>query len=405
METIRAKLAEYGQEHLLYGFDTLPADRQTAYLATLSALDLPYITELYQNAHVSPTLGGVIKPSPSTIAADLTTVEKGELTAIGKQLIASNAVAVVTMAGGQGTRLGYDGPKGCFDVGIGVSLFGLIASRIAELQTETGGILPWYIMTSSENHGKTVAFFQDNKFFGLKPADVFFFPQGQLPLVSTDGKILLAEIGRVAEGPDGNGGVFAALLASGALADMEKRGIRQVFVCGIDNALVRPADPLFLGFFERDGAPCASKSVAKASPEERVGAFCVKDNHPCVIEYTELTPEMREERNKVGLLAYGDANIVTHLMRFDALKTLCTRGLPMHTAFKAIPHYLPGQGQITPKEPNAYKFESFIFDAFSALDRMAILQVTREAEFAPVKNATGNDSPATALALLRQNGY
>ena len=405
MEKLRAKLAAFGQEHLLSGIDTLTTEEQNTYLAVLDARDLEYCATLYQSANTSPTLGGTISPAPSARATEFSTEERAELEAEGRKLIADSAVAVVTMAGGQGTRLGYDGPKGCFDVGIGISLFGLIASRIAKLQAETGGVLPWYIMTSHANHTKTVDFFTEHNYFGLKPADVFFFPQGELPLLATDGKILRSNVDEIAQGPDGNGGVFAALDASGALADMERRAIRQVFVCGIDNALVRPADPLFLGYVARDGAPCASKSVAKASPQERVGAFCIKDNRPCVIEYTELTDEMREERNTKGHLAYGDANIVTHLMRFDALKMLCTQGLPMHTAFKAIPYYTPEEGFVSPKSPNAYKFESFIFDAFAALDRMAILQVLREEEFAPVKNAEGNDSPATALELLRKNGY
>ncbi len=404
-DDVKIRLAAYGQEHLLYGVETLAEPARRAYFDRLDRLDLPYIAALYRSVHSSPTLSGQIAPCRSEQAIAFPAAETEELTGRGQSLIRSGAVAVVTMAGGQGTRLGYDGPKGCFDVGIGVSLFGLLAERIRALQTECGGTLPWYIMTSADNHDKTVDFFEKHLYFGLSSDQVFFFQQGLLPLLDTQGRILLADIGRIAEGPDGNGGVFAALSASGALADMERRSIRYVFFCGIDNALVRPADPMFVGFFDRDGAPCASKSVRKASPDERVGVFCTRNGRPCVIEYTELTPEMRAATSETGSLLYGDANIVTHMLRFDALKAVCTQGLPMHTAFKAIPYFSPEAGRIAPREPNAYKFESFIFDAFASLDRMAILQVEREREFAPVKNAEGADSPATALALLLKNGY
>ena len=367
MDDIQNTLASYGQEHLLYGVETLDESARRAYLDTLSRLDLPYLTSLFRSANTSPTLGGQIAPSRSTCAGALSPADQNELTTRGQALIRENTVAVVTMAGGQGTRLGYDGPKGCFDVGVGVSLFGLLAERIRRLQRQCGGTLPWYIMTSAENHRKTVDYFAGHSNFSLSHDQIFFFQQGVLPLFNTEGHILLADIGRIAEGPDGNGGVFAALSASGALADMEARGIRYVFFCGIDNALARPADPLFVGFLDRDGAPCASKSVRKASPDERVGVFCTKNNRPCVIEYTELTPEMRSATDEAGELLYGDANIVTHLLRFEALKSVCTAGLPMHTAFKAVPYFSPGVGPIAPREPNAYKFESFIFDAFSLI--------------------------------------
>lgn len=406
IDELHSKLKTFGQEHLLTGIETLTPSARETYLAALNRLDLPYLTSLYRHADVSPTLSGTISPCRSVAADQLTPDESAAYLACGRQLIHDGAVAVVTMAGGQGTRLGYHGPKGCFDVGVGTSLFGLLAGRIRHLEAETDGCVPWYIMTSVENHAETVAFFEQNDHFGLSPDRIFFFRQGMLPLLDTAGRILLADVGKIAEGPDGNGGVFAALAASGALDDMAARQIQHVFFCGIDNALARPADPLFVGFFERDGAPCASKSVRKSAPEERVGVFCLKDGHPCVIEYTELTPDMRAATNDAGALLYGDANIVTHMLRFDALKTVCSQGLPMHTAHKAIPYYAIESGtHITPDKPNALKFESFIFDAFASLDRMVVFQVERTREFAPVKNASGTDSPETALNLLRQNGY
>lgn len=405
-DQLRDRLASFGQSHLLYGIDDLDESTRSAYLDALGRLDLPYLNQLFRTSDTSPTLGGTISPAPSVSAQSFSDAEAAALTGRGCALIRDGAVAVVTMAGGQGTRLGYAGPKGCFDVGIGISLFGLLAARIRKLEVETGGVIPWYLMTSAENEQQTIAFFKGNAFFGLSEQQVFFFRQAVLPLMDTNGRILLADRGRIAEGPDGNGGVFAALHASGALADMAHRGVVHVFFCGIDNALAKPADPLFVGFFDRDGAPCASKSVCKSAPDERVGVFCQRDGRPCVIEYTELTPEMRSAVDPSGAWLYGDANIVTHILRLDALQSICQLGLPMHTAHKAIPFWDPHSGQpVRPTAPNALKFESFIFDAFHALERMAILQVERTQEFAPVKNASGTDSPATALALLQVNGY
>ncbi len=405
-ESLQDRLASFGQSHLLYGIDDLDESTRSAYLDALEQLDLPYLNQLFRAADTSPTLGGTISPAPSVSVQSFSDAEAAVLTERGCALIHDGAVAVVTMAGGQGTRLGYAGPKGCFDVGIGTSLFGLLAARIRKLEAETGGVIPWYLMTSVENEQQTLAFFKENAFFGLSEQQVFFFKQAVLPLMDTSGRILLADRGRIAEGPDGNGGVFAALHASGALVDMARRGVVHVFFCGIDNALAKPADPLFVGFFDRDGAPCASKSVCKGAPDERVGVFCQRDGKPCVIEYTELTPEMRSAVDASGAWLYGDANIVTHILRLDAVQSICQLGLPMHTAHKAIPFWDPhSDQQVRPTAPNALKFESFIFDAFHALERMAILQVERTREFAPVKNASGADSPATALALLQANGY
>jgi len=259
-------------------------------------------------------------------------------------------------------------------------------------------------MTSEENHAQTLAFFSENKNFGYPSSELFFFTQGMLPMLDTDGRILLSAPGKIVNGPDGNGGVFKALRTSGALCDMESRGVEYVFFCGIDNALVKMCDPVFLGFAAMSGQPCASKSVLKHNPDERVGVFCKIDSRPGIIEYSELTPKLRYATDEKGDLLYGDSNIVSHIIRTDALKGICGRGLPYHAAFKKASFIDRNGDMITPDEPNAYKFEAFIFDAFSSLDDMAILRVDRDNEFAPVKNAAGDDSPQSALELMRKNG-
>lgn len=351
------------------------------------------IKRMLSGALSESTGGDVITPCPHTDADAV----PASVRALGLELIAGGRTAAVTMAGGQGTRLGYSGPKGCFDIGVGMSLFELQARRIAALSPA----LPWYIMTSEENHGATEAFFAEHAFFGLK--NVSFFTQGMLPSVTPDGIPLLSGPDTLALSPDGNGGVFAALLEKGVLDDMRARGVEFVFFCGIDNALARVCDPLFLGFAKASGLEGASKSVLKTDPEEKAGAFCLRNGKPGIIEYSELPPELRYARDASGALCYGDANIVAHIITLSALRRICGQGLPLHAAYKKVP-YFDGSGKVEPASPNACKLEAFIFDAFSRLDGMAVMRVEREREFAPVKNLTGADSPETAMALIGRLG-
>jgi UDP-N-acetylglucosamine pyrophosphorylase len=262
-----------------------------------------------------------------------------------------------------------------------------------------GRPVPWYIMTSRENHDATVGFFREHSFFGLNKTEVLFFPQAELPLVDGEGKILLSEKGKISLGPNGNGGCFPALKQSGALADMRDRGVYWVFTYSVDNALVRVCDPDFLGFAIGSKRQAASKAVTKASPEERVGVFCLRDERPSVIEYSEMSPEMCAARDTEGLL-YGSANIAVHLFRRDFLELHADADLPYHVAHKKIPH-VDAQGKaVTPDAPNAWKFELFMFDLFPRARAMAVLDVERAAEFAPVKNRDGADSPATARRMI-----
>ncbi len=334
--------------------------------------------------------GGMVEPCSAVDADSL----GRDVYDLGLSLIEKGEVAVVTMAGGQGTRLGYSGPKGCYDIGIGMSLFELQARRIAALSPD----IPWYIMTSEENNAATAEFFAQKDNFGL--ANVTLFTQGMLPTLSLEGEPLLAAKDTLALNPDGNGGVFAALLKKGVLADIDRRGVKYVVFCGIDNALARMCEPLFVGFAAGSGLEGASKSVLKTDPEEKAGAFCRRDGKPGIIEYYELSPEMRYAKADDGSLLYGDANIVAHIITADALRRICGQGLPLHLATKKVP-YFDGEKTVEPDSPNACKLESFIFDAFSMLNGMAIMRVKREEEFAPVKNLTGADSPETALAMIK----
>ena len=259
--------------------------------------------------------------------------------------------------------------------------------------------IPWYIMTSRENNKETIAFFQEHQYFGMNPKNIVFFIQGELPMVGKEGKILVTEEGLVKEAADGHGGIFEAMRRDGVLEDMKKRGIEWIFIAGVDNVLANMVDPMLTGLAIDKHCLAAGKSVVKSNPKEKVGVFCKKNNKPNVIEYTEITEEMAQARDENGELLYGESHILCNLFHIRSLEEIAKNKLPYHSAFKKT-KYIDEKGNlIEPTEPNAYKFEAFIFDAFERLEDMAIMRVKREEEFAPLKNADGVDSPETAREL------
>jgi UDP-N-acetylglucosamine pyrophosphorylase len=324
---------------------------------------------------------------------------------IGEKEIKQGKLAAVTMAGGQGTRLGHKGPKGTFDIGLDShkSLFELLCDSLKTEGSKYGVTIPWFIMTSEENNDETVEFFEKNKFFGYqKDKNIFFFKQGKLPMVDTEGKILIGEDGLVKQAADGHGGVYSALLKNHMLEKMEHMGIEWVYIGGIDNCLAKMVDPVFMGIAIDRGVIGASKSVVKANPQEKVGVFCKKNGRPGIIEYTEITEEMAEAVDKDGELLYGESNILCHLFKLSAIEEMGKKPLPYHSAFKKATYIDKDGNKVVPTGPNVYKFEAFLFDAFGELDDMAVLRVKREEEFAPVKNAEGTDSPETARNLYNK---
>ena len=332
----------------------------------------------------------------------------------GLEEIRGGRVGVVLLAGGQGTRLGYDGPKGCFDVGLpsGRSLFQLQAERLLRLQrVAEGPPIPWYVMTSDFNHAATEAHFEEAGYFGLDSAQVTFFRQGTLPCFDNAGKLLLEDKSCVALAPDGNGGIYAALKGEGVLADMEARGVQHVHVYCVDNALARPGDPEFVGCCAEAGRGCGATVVKKAFPEEPVGVFAMRGagadaDLPAVVEYSELDPADASRVDlATGEMAFAWANICVHYFSVPFLRDACERleaEALYHVARKKIPHVDPVSGaQVKPSEPNGIKLEMFIFDVFRlSADGVTLLEVDRAKAFSPVKNAEGKDSPATAREHL-----
>ena len=268
------------------------------------------------------------------------------------------------------------------------------------MSQKAGAIIPWYIMTSIDNHDAILNFFEDNQYFGYPKDAIILFRQSALPMISDcDGKILLESKGRIKMGSDGNGAIFHSMRDTGVFDDMKARGIKWFCTCNVDNVLVKCADPKFLGFAITKNAQCVSKSLIKNSPAERVGVFCYKDGKPGVVEYSELSKEMAEMVNAKGEFVYGDAHISATIFSIDIAKEEAAMDLPYHTAHKKSA-YVDASGElVNPSAPNAYKFEAFIFDAFAIFDRFFVYRIKREDEFAPVKNKEGDDSPQTAREL------
>ncbi len=403
----RERASRHGQSHLFRYWEELnPAEKDTLAEQVLS-VDFEQLAALHRDLVVSHGSGpaadeGPITPLRAKPWDGFPIAERAAYANQGMRALREGKVAAFLVAGGQGTRLGHNGPKGIFDIGLPSrkSLFQLQAERILRLSRQAGKTIPWYIMTSEDNHAETTGFFKDRRFFGLSERDVFFFKQGEMAVVDDAGKVLLASKGRLSMGPNGNGGCFLALAKSGALDDMKRRGVEHVFFYGVDNALVRVCDPHFVGFALAEGHPAASKAVIKAQPEEKVGVLCLRGGKPSVLEYSEMTEEMIYAKGDDGRYRYDSANIATHMFTHAFLEKHAAAALPFHVAHKKIAHVDASGALANPDKPNAWKFELFMFDLFPLAGAMAGLLVSREEEFAPVKNKDGVDSPASARALL-----
>lgn len=256
-------------------------------------------------------------------------------------------------------------------------------------------------MTSKQNYEETISFFEEKEYFKYPKQNIYFFKQGELPVLNEQGKLLLDKDGNINEAADGHGGIFVSMRKNNVIEDMKQKGIKWAFIGPVDNVLVKMVDPIFVGLCEERKVLAGGKSIIKAYPEERVGIFCKKNEKPSVIEYTEISKEMSEMTDTNGNLVYGESHINCNLFHIDAIDEISKDKLPYHSAYKKI-EYLNKNGEIVkPEKENAYKFESFIFDAFEQLDDMAILRVKREEEFAPIKNTEGKDSPETARQLYK----
>ena len=402
-------LAAVGQEHVLRFADELPEGDLSQLLDQLEALDLPRLQRLIQDvlepasdqaqaAELQPPELIERGDDPACAARDKAARERGE------QLLRAGKVGAFLVAGGQGTRLGYDGPKGRFPVGplTQRSLFAYHAQRVLASCRRYDAELPFYIMTSQANHASTVAAFEEAAWFGLDPRQVVFFSQGLLPAIDRDGKMLLASRSSLALSPDGHGGCFDAMERNGALADMERRGLEELFYFQVDNPLAQVFDPLFIGHHSLASAEMSTKVVEKSSPAEKVGVLATQNGQHCLVEYSDLADDLASRQDGSGRLMFRAGNIAIHMLRLSFIRRLLNEGsgLPVHRADKKVP-CLDAHGKpVQPTEPNAIKMEMFVFDALGFASQVTTQDVDRADEFAPVKNAKGSDSPATARAAL-----
>ena len=399
-------LKQYNQDHVIKLLKKLDENKREELIKQIENIDLHQIAELYENTKKEIEFKeSKIEPIKYLDKETLTEKQRKRYDELGEKIIRNGKYAVVTMAGGQGTRLGHTGPKGTFKLdvyGKGKYLFEILIENLKEANQKYETTIPWYIMTSKENNEETVKFLKKHKYFGYDKNYITIFTQSELPLIDINGKLLIGKNFKIKEASDGNGGTYSSLRASGALADMKERGIQWVFIGAIDNALLKMADVTLLGMAKEKKVQIASKSVVKANPHEKVGVFCKMNGHPKVIEYAELPEKMAEEVDKKGQLKYGESHIMCNLYTIEAIEKISQEPLMYHCAFKKNSYIDEDGKEIIPEEPNSYKFESFIFDAFEFFDDIAILRGKREDDFAPVKNKEGVDSPKTAKELYEK---
>lgn len=409
IEKLKKFLQDHDEIYLLAGLERLTGEDREKMIKQIDKIDFDEMDRLFKlTQKFEEKSDDVIEPMRHEDITTLDEETKRSYIAMGEQIIKSGKYAVVTMAGGQGTRLGHNGPKGTFDMGLPShkSLFEIFADKLKVAKEKYNTNINWYIMTSNENNDATKSFFESHNYFENDKSLVSkFFIQNELPMLTEDGKILVGEDGFVKEAANGHGGVFDAMFENGVLDDMKEKGIEWVFICGVDNPLVNMVDPLFIGFTASHGYIAASKTLPKISPEEKVGAFCMKNGRPYVMEYTEISSELANMKDVNGELIYGESHVLLNIFNIKALDLIKEVKLPYHVAHKKS-SYIDEEGKLVESsKPNAYKFETFLFDAFSILPNLGLIRGIREKDFAPIKNAIGEDSPETARKLFIENQY
>lgn len=395
-------LKKYNQEHLLYFYDELSEDEKNTLINQILSIDFEKIINLYNNSKQNEDLSSIeISPLPHTEKDKLSQNELKHYIQIGESIIKNNEVAIVTMAGGQGTRLGYKGPKGTYMLNlkpIKKSLFQIIAENIIETNKKYDVIIPWYIMTSEENNNETIRFFVINNFFGYPKEKIKFFKQNKLPLIDIDGKLILQEPYLIKEASNGNGNVFNSMKKANIIEELKNNNINWVSFGGIDNVLLENVDPLLLGLTICNNMEIGSKSIFKKEPLEKTAVYCKKNNKPSILDYDDITLDLSESKIvNTNTYLYREANMLSHIMSLKAIEKIKDIELKYHRAYKKNTFVnFEGVKQV-PDKPNSFKFENFIFDAFSYFDNMLLLRVDENDEFAPIKDFTGIYNPDTAI--------
>ncbi|MFP4282876.1 MAG: UTP--glucose-1-phosphate uridylyltransferase [Opitutales bacterium] len=405
---LRKKFEAAGQGHVFAHWEGLDERSREQLVAQAAEIDLKETRLLFEtlvegDAAAGTSLEG-LAPAPYEAHPDHggDAARWAAMKAKGEDALRAGRVAAFVVAGGQGTRLGYDGPKGTFPVTPVKEkpLFQVFAEKIRAAQTAYDCTIPWFIMTSHANHAPTVAAFEEAGFWGLDRAQVHFFAQGRMAAVDAEGKIILEAKDAIAMNPDGHGGSLRALVRNGAVETMREAGIDTISYFQVDNPLVQVIDPVFIGFHLAAQSDMSSKMVPKAYPLEKLGMFCEQDGKVIVIEYSDMPEAMQEETDDTGALRYNAGSIAIHILARDFVAKVGSGeeafALPFHRAHKKVPALQPDGTTASPEQPNGFKFEMFVFDALPYAQHPVIIETSRADDFSPVKNAEGQDSPQTS---------
>ena len=399
----KEKLAVYGQEHLLKYYDELSAAEQEALLGQIDATDM----EMLKTCACREKLQEKGKITPLA-AMQLAEIEENRqsFTETGLEAIRRGKVGAVLLAGGMGTRLGSDNPKGMFNVGLTRELyiFQCLINNLLEVVRQADTWIHLFVMTSGKNHEATVNFLTEHNFFGYREAYVHFFTQEMAAATDYEGKIYLEEKGKLSTSPNGNGGWFISLKKAGLLELVHDEGIEWLNAFAVDNVLQRIADPCFVGATVQKNCVVGAKVVRKNAPDEKVGVICLEDGRPSIVEYYELTQELMNAKDENGDPAYYFGVILNYLFSVAELERILEKRLPLHIVEKKISYLNEDGVLIKPAEPNGYKYENLVLDMIHEMASCLPFEVVREKEFAPIKNKTGVDSVESARQLLKKNG-
>ncbi len=394
-------LANAGQEHVMKGFDNLSPEKQAAFLAQIENINWSDFELIGDNSNDER---GEFAVPPAIELAEIEE-RKAEFEAAGLEAIKKGEVGAVLLAGGMGTRLGFDLPKGCYNVGKTHELFifECLINNLMEVVNKAGAFVPLYIMTSEKNDAATQSFFKEHNYFGYNPEYIKFFIQDMACAVDYNGKLLLEEEGRLATSPNGNGGWYASMMKAGLKGDIQARGLKWINVFAVDNVLQRIADPLFIGATILGNYVSGSKVVRKVEPAEKMGLLCLEDGKPSIVEYYEMSKEMSEAKAEDGSLLYKYGVILNYLFSVEKLDEIVDNNLVVHVVEKKIPFINENGEKVSPTEPNGYKFELLVLDMIHMMDNNLAFEVDRNYEFAPIKNLHGVDSVDSARELLEKN--
>lgn len=403
-EKVLEILKKYNQEHLLRFENELTEEQKESLYKQILDIDFSLLDNLNQKEEIKNSDRNIV--AMDCLEIDQINEKRDIYKATGLKAIKEGKLAAVLLAGGQGTRLGFDHSKGMFNVGINKTLyiFEQLINNLREVTDEADAYVPFYIMCSDKNYDEIKTFFKEHNNFGYPEEYLAFFKQEMAPSSDRSGKIYLEAKDRISLSPNGNGGWFSSLYKAGLVDDAKRRGVEWLNIFAIDNVLQRIADPVFTGAIIEEGKVAGGKVVRKADENERVGNLCLEDGRPQIVEYYEMTPELLAMKKENGDPLFNFGVILNYTFRLDKLIDIMNDKIPVHVVEKKIPYIDEEGNMIKPESPNGYKFETLVLDMIHLLENCLPYEVVREKEFAPIKNPTGVDSVESARELLIKNG-